>query len=262
MTAVITTDPTILQRIRIFVRHGSRILFRRWPNYTFADLAACQDAADGPAFQAISRRMRESETGRRILEQRPEISVNALDWRWLSTLPIDTLGYNFWHHFYSNGILEDLDLGKKYIEWDPETEFAKKRYRETHDARHVLVGLGIDGYEEIVLQTFQFAQQPQILSAGIVLLGGLKHLLLDWKWREIFSGVPQAWRAGKAAHELILIYLEELWEVPLEEVRARYGIKVVGKHYPVTERHPDAPWTPPEGWVPPSKNRMQKVVDA
>ena len=251
-----TTDrqePGRWARARIFLRHGSRILFRRWPGYTFSDLAACQDAADGPAFQRLAREMSASEDGRRMLSTRPEISLSAVDWRWLSTLPIDTLGYNFWHHFYANGILDDVDLGEKVIEYDPETEYAKKRYRETHDARHVLCGLGVEGFEEVVLQTFQYAQLPQILSAGIVIFGGLKHLLIDWKWREMLDGVPKAWRAGRQAKSLINVYFEELWEQPLDSVRAQFGVIPVRGLYPVKSRHPDSPWSPPEGWMPPSE---------
>jgi ubiquinone biosynthesis protein COQ4 len=197
--------------------------------------------------------MSSSEEGRRILSEQPEISLSAVDWRWLSTLPIETLGYNFWHHFYANGILEDVDLGESLIAYDPDTEYAKKRYRQTHDARHVLCGLGLEGYEEVVLQTFQYAQLPQVLSAGIVIFGGLKHILIDWKWREVLYGVPKAWRAGRAADLLCNIYLEELWEQPLETVREEYSVAPVRGLYPVPARHPDAPWRPPEGWIPPAK---------
>ncbi len=240
-------QPSLLFRARTFIYHGARILFLKWPGYTFDDLAAIQDSLDGKAFQNVARRMRADENGAQVMASRPEIGVmnGTPDWSRLSALPVDTLGYNLWHHLYTYGILKDLVLGEPIVRWDADTEYAKKRYRETHDIRHVLLGLGLDGYEEVVLQSFQFAQQPQILSAGIVLLGGLKHLIIDRNWRELWHGVPAAWREGKKATFLSNVYYEQLWETPLEELRAQLNIRPVQDLYPVKERHPDAPWSPP-----------------
>ena len=92
--------PTLAQRLRIFVRHGRRILFSRWPGYTFADLAAIQDSVDGWAFQQIADRMRGSRAGRRLLEERPQITVASVEA--LQHLPVGTLGHAFWHHMASN----------------------------------------------------------------------------------------------------------------------------------------------------------------
>ena len=238
-----TRRPSLAFRLGIFLKHGSRILFNRYPGYTFDDLAAIQDCLDGPAFQRMARSMRADPVGARILQERPCLEIATVDWAWLSSLPIDSLGYNFWHHFYANGILQEITLGEPVVRWDEQTEFVKRRYRVTHDLRHVLLGIGIEGYEEVLIQTFQFAQQPQILSAAIVIGGGLMHALIDRKLKEIVSLVPHAWRAGKQAKFLSNLYCEELWETPLEEVRRMLNITPIGDRYPVQQRHPDAPWT-------------------
>lgn len=239
--------PSLATRMRAFFYHGGRILMNRFPGYTFDDLAACQDALDGPAFQNVARRMLGSDVGQRLMDERPRINSMDVDWGALSQMPIDSLGYNLWHHFYANGILHDVPLGEPLVRWDDLTEYAKWRYRETHDIRHVLLGVGVDGYEEVVLQTFQCAQQFQILSAGIVIGGGLKHAIIDQRFLDIVRGVPKAWRVGREAHFLSNVYYEELWETPLSVVRERLNITPVGNVYPVKERHPDAPWTPEKG---------------
>jgi ubiquinone biosynthesis protein COQ4 len=192
-------------------------LFNRWPGYTFADLAAIQDSVDGWAFHQIAERMRGSRAGRRLLRERPEITVAAVEA--LQHLPEGSLGRAFWYHMASNDILEMPDLGVPSLPWDEDTQYARDRYRQTHDVRHTLLGVGIEGHEEVILQTFQFAQQPQFLSAGIVLLGGLKHALLDGKWRLLLRKVPQAWRAGKVAVDLSSVHFESLWHLPLEDAR-------------------------------------------
>ena len=232
--------PSYLVRARALLYHSARILFLRWPAYTFDDLAAVQDCLDGPAFQGAAARMALDPHGRALLEARPDLGIAMVDWQALSTLPIDSFGYNVWHHFYANGILEEVALGPPIVQWGEAAEFAKARYRATHDIRHVLLGLGITGHEEVVLQTFQCAQLFQKLSALIVVFGGLKHMLIDREWRAILTRAPQAWRVGRRARFLLHLPAEDLWSTPLAEVRALYGITPVGSAYPVATRHPDA----------------------
>lgn len=233
-------EPSRWTRLRTGLRHAARILFLRWPGYTFDDLAAVQDCLDGPAFERAARLLAQDPDGRRLLAQRPDLGMRTVDWQALSLLPIDTLGYNLWHHFYAHGLLKEVRLGPAMVVWSDAAEFAKQRYRATHDLRHVMMGVGVEGYEEIVLQTFQCAQLPQKLSVLIVLFGGLKHGLIDGRWREILTGAPRAWRAGRAARFLLHMPAEELWAVPLEAVRRQYGITPVGDRYPVAARHPEA----------------------
>ncbi|MFT5679825.1 MAG: ubiquinone biosynthesis protein COQ4 [Myxococcota bacterium] len=221
--------PTLTHRLCIFLRHSSRILFNRWPGYTFADLAAIQDSMDGWAFEQVAERMRADPEGARLLQERPEIDVPTVEA--LAVLPEGTLGHAFWHHLASNDILEIPDLGEPVVRWDDQTEYAKTRYRQTHDLRHILLGVGIAGYEEIVLQTFQFAQQPQVLSGGIVLLGGLKHAIIDRKWRRLLTMMPRAWRAGRRAVFLSNVRFESMWHWPLDDVRRVLGLEAVGEAY-------------------------------
>ena len=247
MTATTTPTrrrPSLLFRAWISLKHGSRIMFGRFPEgYDFRDLAAMQDGVDGPAFERMVEEMRRDPTGRQILQERPELSLETVDWAWLSSLPVDSFGYNAWHHFYSNGILQPVDLGEPVCQWDEETEYVKARYRTTHDIRHVLTGVGIEGYEEVILQAFQLAQLPQILSAGIALLGGLKHAILDRRPLTILRGIPRAWRLGRRVPFLLNVRFEDHYETPLHELRDMLGIEPLGDAYPVRERHPHAPWS-------------------
>lgn len=232
--------PSLLTRLRIGLRHSARILFLRWPEYTFDDLAAVQDCLDGPAFQNAARKLAEDADGERLLAERPSLGIHTVDWQALSLLPIDSLGYNLWHHFYANGLLQTVHLGPPKVQWGADAEFAKARYRATHDLRHVMLGLGVETYEEVVLQTFQCAQLYQNLSALIVVLGGLKHMLIDGKGREILSLAPKAWRVGRQSRFLLNMPAEQMWAQPLQQVRRAYGITPVGPLYPVAARHPEA----------------------
>ncbi|MDG1481301.1 MAG: Coq4 family protein [Myxococcota bacterium] len=246
-------SPSRISRTTAFFGACYRILFLRWPSYSFDDLVIIQDSLDEPAFQRAARKMREDTHGLKLMGDRVELGLRTVDWKHLSQLPIDSLGYNTWHHFYANDLFEEIVLSPSILLSDPETEYAKHRYRSTHDLRHVLTGLGVEGFEEVILQSFQYAQLPQKFSALIVCFGGLKHALLDGHWWELFVGIPRAWRVGRAVPFLSNTPYESLWEVPLEAVRAQYGIHALGSAYPVRERHPDAPWAPV--WVPPQAVR-------
>lgn len=243
-TAIERVSPSLYERFVTFCRHGLKIMFLPYgetDGYTFDDLAACQDSLDGQAFQSIAQRMRSDKVGARILRERPKISLDSVDWDYLSRLDTDTLGYNFWHHLHANDIMQDVKLGPPKVKYDADTEYAKARYRETHDLRHVILGLGIRGQDEVVLQTFQYAQQPQVLSAGIVLGGALKHVVLEGNWSQAVPKMKKAYVVGKSGRFLSNIYFEEMWEWPLEAVREVCGIDAVDNTYPVKERAESAP---------------------
>jgi ubiquinone biosynthesis protein Coq4 len=238
------TPPTLFGRFSTVLGACHRILTHDQAYYDFDDLALVQDGLDGPAFRTAADKMLADPEGARMMAERTELSLRTVDWYRLSQLPIDTLGYNLWHHFYANELFYEVVLGPPIVRWDDETEYAKRRYRATHDLRHVMVGLGPAPHEEVLLQTFQYNQLPQKLSWLIVFFGTLKHGLVDGFWRELADGLPKARRSAIDGQFLSNVPFEELWEVPLEEVRRQFGIRAVGDAYPVAERHPDAPCAP------------------
>lgn len=233
--------PNLLARTWAVLYHCARVLLLRWPKYSFDDLAGLQDNLDGPAFTRAAAHMRADREGQQLLRDRAVLTVRGTDWAHLSRLPTQSFGYNVWHHFYVNRLLEDVELQPSRLCWDADTEYAKARYRSSHDMRHVMLGLGVELHEEVSLQTFQFAQLPQKLSALIVVLGAVKLLVVDPMWWKFFACAPQAWRAGKRGRPLHCVRFEDLWAWPLDELRERYAITPVGARYPVAQRHRDAP---------------------
>lgn len=116
---------SLLFRLFIFVKHSFRIAFLPWPKYTFNDLTTAQDAIDGPRFEAMSTRFKESTSGQKLLKDRPMLSFGTMNWKYLSELPVHTIGYCVWHHFVSNDIFEEPDLGRPRIKWNNEGEYIK-----------------------------------------------------------------------------------------------------------------------------------------
>ena len=67
-----------------------------------------------------------------------------------------------------------------------------------------------------------FAHRP---VARVVVLGALKHMVLERRWAVLRHDVLRAYRAGKRAAPLLAVYWERHLERPLEDVRAQYGIE-------------------------------------
>lgn len=225
-------------RFKLLLKHTLRIAFLPWPKYTFNDLATAQDALDGPRFQKMSRILKKSCSGRRLLSEKPGLNVSNVDWNYLAGLPTNSFGYCVWHHFISNDILNEPDLGTSPFFWGKDAEYTKDRFRQTHDFRHVLLGLGITGREEVLVNIFQASQFFLFLSALIGFAGTLKH-----GWYQpirMLGDILKSIREGKKCQVLIDVRFEVLWERDINELRTEFNLKPVGDHYPPVFRHPKA----------------------
>ena len=223
-------NPTFALRLWLLLKHCSRIAFLPWPKYTFHDLATAQDAIDGARFQAMVDRLKKTDAGQRLLKERPQLSIQSIDWAYLSTLPQHTFGYAVWHHFASHNLLSEPDLGTSPLNWGPEAEYIKDRYRQTHDFRHVLLGLGISGKDEVLLNIFQASQFFLLLNALIGCFGLLKH---GWhRPLQTLRSALKAFREGKRSSFLMTLHFETLWEKDLRELRSELNISPVGGLYP------------------------------
>jgi ubiquinone biosynthesis protein COQ4 len=100
-----------------------------------------------------------------------------------------------------------------------------RRFRQSHDVWHTISGLGGTREEEIALQAFCWGQLGLPLSRMAVLLGSVRLMLLKGRWQMAFCGMRNAYRSGRAAAQLLPIRWEELWDQPLEQVRARLSIQ-------------------------------------
>jgi len=86
---------------------------------------------------------------------------------------------------------------------------------------HVLTGVAPNIPGEVSLQAFTYAQTGAVLSLLISLFGTLRwsasYPTLAWD-------VMREYRRGKRAAFLPVVRVEELWDVPLAEVRTRLGL--------------------------------------
>ena len=178
-----------------------------------------------PRFRAIQAELAETPEGQRLLAERPELSSEHVDYDSLRRLPATTFGGAYARHLDDNGITADYQAAATRHVDDPDMAYLMRRFRQTHDVWHALLGIGITGHEEVLIHYFSYGQLRLPVSAMIMLFGSLKHLVLERRWEALRHSALEAYRAGREAAPLLPVYWEDLWEAPLDDVRARYRVR-------------------------------------
>ena len=184
--------------------------------------------ADEIAAQAQLRHLRDvgvfgSAEGRALLRDRPDLATVDMDA--LAALPAETLGGAL-ARFHATHDLS-TDVYDAPVEYTPagELTFLLRRIRNSHDIWHVLMNFGVEGHDEILLHAFQLAQTGMPSSVALMLLGSLKHMVLEARWGALRYGLREAYARGRRAAPLIPVYWEREWETPVDALRERLGLQ-------------------------------------
>ncbi|MDB4929642.1 MAG: hypothetical protein JWM10_2126 [Myxococcaceae bacterium] len=158
--------------------------------------------------------------GRRALAERPRL---ALDLDALGRLPDGTLGRVFVEHLRANG-LDPRDLPT--LPGATPHDYVSAHLTDTHDVWHVVTGFDTDVAGELGLQAFYVAQSPSKLAVTLLAAGLLNTLApqnFDDHPRRL-EEIARGWLLGRSCAPLFGVRWDELWAVPMAEVRARLGI--------------------------------------
>ena len=178
-----------------------------------------------PRYRRLLKEMAATTEGQRLLAERPELSSDHVDYDYLRSLPETTLGGAYARHLDRNGLSADYQAAATRHVDDPDMAYLMRRFRQTHDVWHVLMGIGITGHEEVLTHWFTWGQLRLPVSAMIMFFGSLKHFVAERRWGIVRHGAIEAYRSGRDAAPLLGVYWEDLWEKPLADVRRAYGIK-------------------------------------
>ncbi|HET9990909.1 MAG TPA: Coq4 family protein [Kofleriaceae bacterium] len=178
-----------------------------------------------PRYRRLLEELGASEHGRRILALRPELSSDHVDFDALRGLPETSVGGAYVRHLDRNGLSADYQAAATRHVDDPDMAYLMRRFRQTHDVWHALLGLGVTGHEEVIIHWFSYGQLRLPVSAMIMVLGSLKHLVLERRWGALRHSAVEAYRAGRDAASLLSIVWEDRWAEDLDDVRAEYGIR-------------------------------------
>jgi ubiquinone biosynthesis protein COQ4 len=158
------------------------------------------------------------------LRERPRLGT--VDLHALRTLPTRTLGRAFADHILDNGL--DLNALPQLPD-HTDAEYVRAHLLEVHDIWHVLTGFATHVAGELGLQAFSLAQLGSPFAAGILTGGMANTLLFAFPERDVrMRAIVRGWLLGKRALPLFGGAWARMWERPLEEVRARFGLDLVG----------------------------------
>jgi ubiquinone biosynthesis protein COQ4 len=178
-----------------------------------------------PRYRQVLAELTRTPEGQRLLADRPELSSEHVDYDRLRALPETSFGGAYVRHLDGNRITADYQAAATRHVDDPDMAYLMRRFRQTHDVWHALLGIGITGHEEVLIHWFSYGQLRLPVSALIMVFGTMKHLVLERRWEAVRHSMLEAYRSGRDAEPLLGVYWEDLWERPLVEVRTAYNIR-------------------------------------
>jgi ubiquinone biosynthesis protein COQ4 len=178
-----------------------------------------------PAYRRLLETLSATPDGRRLLSERPELSSDHVDYDMLRKLPADTLGGAYVRHLDTNHLSADYQAAATRHVDDPDMAYLMRRFRQTHDVWHALLGIGVTGHEEVLTHWFSYGQLRLPVSALIMVFGTMKHFVLEKRWGALRHSALEAYRAGRDADQLLGVIWEDQWDEQLDVVRARYNVR-------------------------------------
>jgi ubiquinone biosynthesis protein COQ4 len=182
---------------------------------------------EGDTFEQAFAAFADSESGARLLRDRPD-SIGALrDRKSLSRLAPGTLGRSYLDFMTAHAIDETLYLkgataaGQAHGE-DRARGWFRVRVEAAHDLRHVLTGYGIDTLGEICLVAYRYGQTRHAGTAFMMAMGSMS-LAISGP-RGAIASVREALRLGRSARLLDLLPWEDMLDQPLATARRAVGI--------------------------------------
>ncbi len=190
-----------------------------------------EEVTGRPGMRRFMRNHGHTEEYRQLLLNRPELKNEQLDYQFLRSLPATTLGGAYMRHLDSNNLsAESQAVGTTLIE-DETMSYLMRRFRQTHDIWHVLMGLGVEGHEEVIIHSFTLGQTHMPVSYLVIFFGTIKHLILEKRWKAIRYALWHAYRSGLRAKPLLLVTWENMWEKDLNDVRREFNISPCNSAY-------------------------------
>jgi ubiquinone biosynthesis protein COQ4 len=192
------------------------------------------DSLSGTAPHRLLRGLRRTESGKRLLRDRPDISPILADREGLRAMPEGSLGRAYLAFVESEGIsaegIKTASEGRVGVGVSGSRDFAfiHQRMRDTHDLWHAATGYKGDVVGELSLLAFTLAQNWNTAVALLVGAAFLKGFS-----RTETHVIREGYRRGKQAAWLPAEEWEALLELPLEQVRTRLKLGAPPVYTPI-----------------------------
>lgn len=216
-------------------------------------LSILTQVSSGPSLAHLLESMRSTESGRRLLIERPSVNSATVDVAYLANLERGQFGREWIEWLKENGVGPDGRAEADYMSTS-EHKYLIQRYRESHDFYHLLLRMPVTQLGETVVKYFEMAQMNMPV-AGFAAAGGTLRILasslsslpqpsqllsaaLNRSPASAFSHatpssddlsalqtlIPWAMAVGRTSVPLISIEWERCWERNIDDMRREVGI--------------------------------------
>ena len=189
------------------------------------------ESLSGNTIFRLAKRFGESDSGRRLLAEQPDIVDHLADRDALARAPEGSLARAYLafvtrEGISADGIREASQAGSHGVgaDWPQDVRWVRERMRDTHDLWHVVTGYAGDLVGETALLAFTFAQTGNPALAMIAGVGTLKLSGIPGGGRQARHAVVDGLRRGRRAAWLPEQPWESLLREQLDDVRARLRI--------------------------------------
>ncbi|WP_107667422.1 Coq4 family protein [Cyanothece sp. BG0011] len=183
--------------------------------------------SDLDSLKPMATFLKEHSAGKQAFKEYP--CLGNIDLNELNKLPKNSLGYCYSNHLKERGLtplnLEQIPITNDY-------EFILVHIRDTHDIWHVVTGFDTDIIGEIQLEAF-YVKQLRFSRFWLSLLAKnlLKTTLYNIENSEKYlNAITEGWIMGSNASPLFGIQWNQLWHLPLEDIRTSLNIKLDDKN--------------------------------
>ncbi len=195
-------------------------------------------ALSGNTLERTYQSFRRTPYGARLLAERPSLAARLADEARLASMPEGSLGREYLKfmtrsRITSNGLMEAQEAGidpNAALDVDEARAYVGDRLRDMHDLWHVLTEYGADDTGEIANLWFsvgQFGNPGMAFIAFFGMIGGNLGRHLEWP-RYCY----RAYVRGRRAARLVSEPVEEMLELPIDEVRRRLRISATERVHP------------------------------
>jgi|GEM_PF-3470074 len=176
------------------------------------------------SYQQTLRILRNDPATEALIRERYH-EFYTVPWNELKTLAPGTLGREF-YHFMKNPEVTPLEkLPESKVEITPEIDYLRRRIRLIHDIHHVLTGHPSSELGEMGISAFYVAQIRSPLNAILLAVGLIKCTIkCPERMDELMEIIVEGYTMGKKSELLFGQKYEELWEIPVAELRQRFHI--------------------------------------
>ncbi|XP_011299269.1 ubiquinone biosynthesis protein COQ4 homolog, mitochondrial [Fopius arisanus] len=189
-----------------------------------ADMIACLGETTGKfALLHCYEKMKSTNEGLRILNEKPRINTSTVDMKSLEGLPEGTLGKTYHNFLKVNKVTPDSRDDVKFVN-EIELAYVMQRYREVHDIFHAVLLMPTTMLGEVTVKWVEALQTRLPMCIGGAVFGAAR---LRPKQRQLYAKyhLPWAINTGKNSGFLLSTYFEERWEQPLDAFHREMNIQ-------------------------------------